>query len=72
MAVLRTPVESSCLRSVGYDEAARELEVEFTSGAVYRYFDVPVSVRDGLMGAPSHGRYFCRDIRGHFRYRRTN
>ena len=36
-----TLVRSSALRSVGYDQEQRVLEIEFTNGAVYRYFDVP-------------------------------
>ena len=35
------PVESSVLASILYLPAVRLLEVEFRSGAVYRYFDVP-------------------------------
>jgi hypothetical protein len=31
--------------------------VEFLSGAVYQYFGVPESVYEGLLNAPSKGRY---------------
>ncbi len=50
-AVERTPVHSSALRSVGNDQEQRVLEIEFTSGAVYQYFDVPPEVYRGLMAA---------------------
>ncbi len=66
----RTAVESSALRSVGYDAGARVLEIEFVGGAVYTYADVPASVHRELMDAPSHGRYFGRAVRGRFAYRR--
>jgi hypothetical protein len=49
---------------VGYDEGQEILEIEFTNGAVYRYFDVPAEVYGGLMAAESHGRYFQQHVRG--------
>jgi len=59
------------MRSVGYDAGERVLEIEFPNGDVYRYFDVPESVYDGLMDAESHGTYFHRNIRGRgYRYAR--
>jgi hypothetical protein len=56
---------------VGYDEGQEILEIEFTNGAVYRYFDVPAEVYRGLMAAKSHGRYFNQQVRGAgYRYQR--
>ncbi len=69
--VIRQPVESSSIRSVGYDTINRTLELEFTSGAVYRYHDVPFTVVHRLGTAPSIGRYVSHNIRGCYRYRRT-
>lgn len=54
----RTPVISSNIVSIGYDPGQRILEVEFLRGAVYQYFGVPSHVHQGLMNAPSHGKYF--------------
>lgn len=72
-AIERTPVRSSALRSVGYDQEQRVLEIEFTGGEVYRYFDVPAEVYRGLMAAESHGRYFHQYVRDKsFRYQRMN
>lgn len=59
----RTAVESTTMRSVGYDSTQQILEVEFTSGAVYQYLDVPAAVFDELMNAESKGRYFNQEIR---------
>ena len=57
---------------MGYDEDETILEVEFTNGAVYRYFDVPAEVYLGLMAAESHGRYFHQHVRdAGYRYERT-
>ena len=35
------------------------LEIEFLSGAVYQYYDVPQSIYDGLMAADSHGKFLA-------------
>jgi hypothetical protein len=59
----RTAVESTTMRSVGYDSTQQMLEVEFTSGTVYQYLDVPAAVFDELMASASKGRYFNEEIR---------
>ena len=59
----RTRVQSEALRSVGYDVGMRVLEIEFTSGAIYRYFDVPDYLHVGLMAADSHGEFYAGFIR---------
>ncbi|MDO8555467.1 MAG: KTSC domain-containing protein [bacterium] len=53
----RIPVSSSNIRSIGYDPQSAVLEVEFTSGDVYQYFDVPERLYDGLLQAASHGQF---------------
>jgi hypothetical protein len=65
----RTPVDSTCLRSVGHDAGRRVLEVEFAAGTVYHYFGVPSAVVARLLSAPSLGRYFNDEIRCRFRFR---
>lgn len=57
-------MDSSAIATVGYDEDISLLEIEFTSGEVYRYFAVPPSVVRGLWDAESAGRYFGEHIRG--------
>lgn len=64
----RKHVESEALLSVGYDAKRHLLEIEFTSGEVYRYFDVPAPVHAGLMAADSHGEYFSHHVRDVFDY----
>jgi len=54
----RVPVESTSLRSVGYDLGARELEVEFSSGRIYSYAGVPPEAYDWLMRSKGKGGYF--------------
>ncbi len=61
-------VESTTLTSAGHDVRAAILELQFRNGAVYQYFDVPAGVYRDLLGAPSKGRYFNRNIRGRYPY----
>lgn len=68
--MIRQPVQSSSLRTVGYDKETKVLEIEFIKGGVYQYFDVDESVYTGLIGADSKGTYFQKNIRRSFRYRR--
>ena len=65
----RTSVVSSLLSSVGYSIEAI-LELQFRSGAIYRYFAVPPAVFHGLIAAESKGAYFNRHVRNRFRYQR--
>lgn len=62
----RKHVTSSAISSVGYDERSSTLEVEFQSGAVYDYFDVPPKVYRGLLKASSKGRFVSRRIRDRY------
>jgi KTSC domain len=62
-------VESATLATVGYDEVQELLQLEFGSRAVYLYFNVPVSVHEALLDAPSKGRYFNGAIRGRYPFR---
>ena len=50
-------VESSMIRAVGYDADKRILDVAFHRTGVYRYFDVPPEVVEGLLDAESKGSY---------------
>ena len=58
----RQPLRSSVLKAAGYDPATAELELEFTSGDVYRYYAVPPSVFHSLVDDDSPGAYFNKNI----------
>jgi len=58
------PVDSSMLQAIGYDAKKKELEVVFTSGAVWRYEDVPKKVYQGLLESDSKGSYMRGNILG--------
>jgi KTSC domain-containing protein len=49
----RKRVNSSKLRSVGYDEKTRTLEIEMSSGQVFQYNGVFPEVYRRLMAAPN-------------------
>lgn len=66
--MLREAVESSTMKSVGYEATSRILEIEFESGAVYQYLGVSARVYEELLGAESKGRYFNSEIRDVYRY----
>ena len=59
----RESVESEALASVGYEPRLRVLEIEFHSGEIYRYFDVPPDLHVRLMQADSVGHFFAEHIR---------
>lgn len=67
----RQHVNSSNLKSVGYDPATRTLEIEFLNSGLYQYSGVPESVYKELMSASSHGQYFDNHIKkGVYPYRK--
>jgi hypothetical protein len=49
--------DSSMISAFGYDEAEGILEVAFHGTGVYRYYDVPLHVFEGLRDAASKGSY---------------
>ena len=65
----RRTLDSSHLAAVGYDSANRLLEVEFATGQIYHFFEVPEQLYEGLTTAPSAGQYFYAYINKQFRYR---
>jgi hypothetical protein len=54
----RKRVNSSKLRSVGYDEASQVLEVEMSNGQVYQYVGVYPEVYRRFMAAPNPTSFF--------------
>ncbi|MDE9537282.1 KTSC domain-containing protein [Xenorhabdus bovienii] len=67
----RVPVSSSNLLSVGYDSTTLTLEIAFHNGGIYQYDGVPANVHQGLMSAPSKGKYFHQYIKNVYPYRKV-
>ena len=65
----RTPVISSNIASVGYEDGT--LEIAFRPSRLYQYFNVPEHIYQGLMSAASKGRYFHHHIKGIYQYRKV-
>jgi len=63
----RETVQSSAIAKVGYSKRRHILEIEFVNGAIYRYFDIPLSVHRDLMSAESKARFYDSNIRKHYR-----
>lgn len=70
IAMKRSEVTSSNIKSVGYSPIRRKLEVEFKSGDVYRYKGVPNSVYKNFMSSDSKGKYLNKDIKYNYPYRK--
>lgn len=66
----RQKVQSSNIASIGYDQSANILEIEFLDGGIYQYSGVSEGVYDNLMSARSHGGYFSSFIKDRYNYRR--
>ncbi len=67
----REPIASSNIAAVGYDEPSQTLEVEFTNGAVYQYYNVTQAVFEQLMLAGSKGQFLAYQIKNAYPYSRV-
>lgn len=57
------PVDSSNLAAVGYNSSSQTLRIRFNDGSLYEYSGVPEHVHNGLLSAPSKGRYFDQQVK---------
>jgi hypothetical protein len=60
---------STVIRRFHYRPEERELEVLFTTGRRYIYYDVPQEEADAFRAAFSKGRYFNTQIRDNYEFR---
>lgn len=60
------PVTSSYIDAIAYNEKDNELRVQFKSGAIWKYFDVPEAVHVSMLLAESTGKFFAKEVRGVF------
>jgi hypothetical protein len=66
--VKRSPVASSNIRTIGYDNNRQTLEIEFVGGTVFQYFDVPEGTYQGIISSSSVGRYFQDNVKKRYSY----
>jgi hypothetical protein len=57
---------SSIIRGAWYLPDRQQLDLLFTSGRRYRYSQVPSEIAQGLVAAPSKGRFYNASIRNRF------
>lgn len=63
-SIEREAVESSMIKSLGYDAETKTLAVEFQNGDVWHYTNVSQSEYDSLKSAQSIGAYFGKNFKG--------
>jgi hypothetical protein len=66
----RKKVNSSGIRSVGYDPGSQMLEVELSDGGIWQYSKVPGEVHRRLMAAPSMVSFYRDSIEEDYSRRR--
>lgn len=60
----RLKVDSSMISSLGHDARTSILEIEFNTGAIWQYHEVPRRVFTELKKCDSVGRYFRENVQG--------
>ena len=56
-------VRSKALAAIGYDPEANQLAVQFPSGHIWHYSNVPLSVWEAFHAAPSRGAFYAAEIK---------
>jgi hypothetical protein len=62
---------SSVVRHYSYDAPGRRLRIEYVSGNVYLYLDVPAEVYEAMKKSGSKGQYLNRYIKGRYEFERV-
>jgi len=63
-------IKSSNLKKATYDTATKKLVVEFNTGALYEYDDVPHQVYTQFRMSESQGKFFSSKIAKTFKYKK--
>lgn len=67
----RDLVASSNIASIGYDPDSETLEIEFTNGSIYQYFNIPGELNEQLMASGSKGQFLNVYIRNAYPFSRV-
>ncbi len=62
----RKSIDSSMIRSIGYDVDNSTLEIEFNGGEVWQYFDFTESSWYEFDASDSKGKFFHREIKNQY------
>ncbi len=63
--------KSSSITAIDYNEDEMTLDVEFKSGGVYRYFDVPDDVPSLMLTASSAGKFFIQYVKPSYKFEKV-
>ncbi|MDY0881974.1 KTSC domain-containing protein [Dongia soli] len=63
--------DSESIEAGGYEARTRTLRLRFAGGHTYDYRNVPITVYNDLLSAPSKGRFVNWHVKPHYRYRRV-
>lgn len=72
MTVEWIEVKSSNLAAIAYVEQTEQLLVQFASGSVYSYDDVPLQVFEDFKAADSKGKFLNEHIKGDYHYEKIS
>lgn len=64
----RLAFDSEAVASAGYDSDSRLMEVEFRTGRIYRYSEVPPGVFEWLLRTKSKGSFVTNMVRDKFEF----
>lgn len=67
-----TPVKSSNVAAVGYDQSTLTLTVQFKDGATYSYHDFPPEAHSALMAAESVGKHLAKHVKGKYLHKKVS
>lgn len=66
----RTGVTANGIAQVGYEQGSEILEIEFTSGKVFQFYNVPEKMFDQFMNTTQKESYYEINIYERFPYKR--
>ena len=62
----RTYVMSTDIKSIGYDDSLRMLEIEFLDSSIHQYENVPKIAHLALMTAQAKGLHYLTEIKNSY------
>lgn len=69
--IQRSFVSSTNISEIGYDEPSQTLEVMFTNGSVYQYYNLELNVYEQLMASGSKGQFLNTYIKNLYPFSRV-
>ncbi|MDJ0658892.1 MAG: KTSC domain-containing protein [Crocosphaera sp.] len=60
----------SHIQAIGYDVTVKILKIDYKSGSIYTYFQVPESIFQTMLTTSNIGKYLNSHIKGNYPYQR--